>query len=125
MNGSSAPAESAPAAETANPPDSPPITRPMPVSYWYQHIETGERYYTVQVYSWRSKSNARQGLEELRNKGYAAYVIERENSRGEELCKLRFGKFPTRVDAEKAAAAFSKNEKMDAIVIASNIKISI
>ena len=100
-------------------------TSPAVKSHWYNKIEKGDRYFTIQVYSWRDKTTARQSLAELREKGYSAYVIERKNSKGEELCKIRFGKYPTRAGAEKMAAAFNKSEMLNAIVVASNIKISL
>lgn len=72
--------------------------------------------FSIQVGAFRSPENSARALEELRNRGYEPYVVERPGSRNRVLHTVRVGRYADRAEALQAAADFRRRERMAAIV---------
>lgn len=72
--------------------------------------------FTLQLAAFRGTEKAQELADELKEKGYYAYVIPVRNSKGETWHLIRMGKFRTREEAQDFAALFQEKEKMDAFV---------
>ncbi len=76
--------------------------------------------YTIQVAAFKEMERAQKVANELKEKGYDAYVVSTYNSKGEAWDLKKVGKFKTREEAQDFASLFQRKEGMEAIVEESN-----
>ena len=76
---------------------------------------SGERY-TLQVAAFATPDEARKIVNEYRGKGYNAYTVEIENSRGEKWTLVKIGKYGSIEQAWSQAAVFKKREGTEVFV---------
>lgn len=72
--------------------------------------------YTIQVAAFEEMERAQKVANELKEKGYDAYIVSTYNSRGEAWDLIKVGEFKTKEDAQDFASLFQKKEGMEAIV---------
>jgi cell division septation protein DedD len=72
--------------------------------------------YTIQVAAFEEIERAQRVANELKEKGYNAYIVPIYNSRGEAWNLIKVGKFKTKEEARDFASLFQKKENMEAIV---------
>lgn len=72
--------------------------------------------YTLQVAAFATPGEARKLVNEYRGKGYNAYTVEIENSRGEKWTLVKIGKYGSIEQAWSQAAVFKKREGAEAFV---------
>jgi cell division septation protein DedD len=77
-------------------------------------IETDK--YAIQVAAFKEMERAQRVTNELKEKGYDAYMISTYNSRGEAWNLVKVGKFKTKEEAQDFASVFQKKESMETIV---------
>lgn len=75
--------------------------------------------YTIQVGAYRTKSNADRQVAQLREKGFDAYIHEKNDKDQKAWYFVRFGGFEDFGAADKALAAFKEQERMDGAVVRS------
>ncbi|MCL4245555.1 MAG: SPOR domain-containing protein [Candidatus Dadabacteria bacterium] len=85
---------------------------------------TGESY-TLQVAAFATPAEARKIVNEYRGKGYNAYTVEIENSRGEKWTLVKIGKYGSIEQAWSQAAVFKKREGKEVFVEALNQKTAV
>ncbi len=79
--------------------------------------------YTLQVVAFTKPKEAQQAVGIYRNKGYDAYTIEHENSRGEVWNLVRIGKFETRTKALLHARHFINSEGQEVLIDTYYLKV--
>ncbi|MER3445588.1 MAG: hypothetical protein C4291_01550 [Candidatus Dadabacteria bacterium] len=79
-------------------------------------VETEINKYTIQVAAFKGIERAQRIANELKEKGYDAYIVPTYNSRGGAWNLIRVGKFKTKEEALDFASLFQKKEGMEAIV---------
>lgn len=72
--------------------------------------------YTLQVAAFATPEEARKAVAGYRSKGYNAYTVEVENSRGEKWILVKIGKYSNIEQAWSQAAVFRKSEGKEAYV---------
>ncbi len=72
--------------------------------------------YTVQVGAFLEKDNAEDLAEDLKDKGYAPYIISVWDSMKRQWHTVRLGDYDTQEEAAKAAGEFAKKERMAASI---------
>lgn len=72
--------------------------------------------YTLQVAAFPTAEDGRRAVAEYRAKGYNAYTVEVENSRGEKWTLVKIGKYSNIEQAWSQAAVFRKSEGKEAYV---------
>ncbi|HML94975.1 MAG TPA: SPOR domain-containing protein [Thermodesulfobacteriota bacterium] len=72
--------------------------------------------YTLQVAAFATPDEARKVVNEYRGKGYNAYTVEIENSRGEKWTLVKIGKYGSIEQAWSQATVFKKREGAEAFV---------
>ncbi len=80
-----------------------------------QKPSSGESY-TLQVAAFATPDEARKIVNEYRGKGYNAYTVEIENSRGEKWTLVKIGKYGSIEQAWSQAAVFKKREGTEVFV---------
>jgi DedD protein len=68
--------------------------------------------WSVQAHSYPDAKPATDLVDRLKNKGYNAFVTE-ANVKGKVWYRVRVGRFGSREEAEKTAAALRSNESLD------------
>lgn len=81
--------------------------------------------YTLQVAAFAKPEDARKAVAEYRAKGYGAYTVEIQNSRGEKWTLVKIGRYGSMELAWSQAAAFKKREGKEAYVEALNQKTAV
>jgi cell division protein FtsN len=76
--------------------------------------------YTIQVGAYRTKSNADRQVAQLREKGFDAYLDEKNDKDQQAWYFVRFGGFKDFGSADKALAAFKEQERMDGAIVRSD-----
>jgi cell division septation protein DedD len=76
-------------------------------------------WFTIQVSTLLDKAATDSYTSKLKQKGFPAYIVENQTSKGKPLYKIRIGKYKTRAEAEKAAQSYKKQEKKPGIVVQS------
>lgn len=89
-----------------------------------QKPQARERY-TLQVAAFATSEEARKAVAGYRAKGYNAYTVEVENSRGEKWTLVKIGKYSNMEQAWSQAAVFKKSEGKEAYVEALNQKTAV
>jgi hypothetical protein len=89
-------------------------------------IAEGKTYFTVQVCTLLilGKDAAETFTNELRQKGYPAYLIETKTKKGKHIYKIRIGRYKTRAEAREMALSFQNREKKLFLIFKSEIDIS-
>ena len=72
--------------------------------------------YTLQVGAFATKADAEKAVNEYRGKGFGAYTIEVENSKGEKWNLVKIGKYSSIEQAWNQSAIFRKSVGKDAYV---------
>lgn len=85
----------------------------------------GRESYTLQVAAFATPEDGRRAVAEYRAKGYNAYTVEVENSRGEKWTLVKIGRYGSIEQAWSQAAAFRKSEGKEAYVEALNQKTAV
>jgi cell division septation protein DedD len=78
--------------------------------------------YTIQVAAFDEMEKAQKIANELKVKGYNAYIVSTYNSRGEAWDLIKVGKFKTKEEAQDFASLFQEKENMEAIVEELNVQ---
>ncbi len=86
--------------------------------------QTGESY-TLQVAAFATPEDGRKAVAQYRAKGYNAYTVEVENSRGEKWTLVKIGRYGSIEQAWSQAAAFRKSEGKEAYVEALGQKTAV
>lgn len=89
-----------------------------------QKPQARERY-TLQIAAFATSEEARKVVAGYRAKGYNAYTVEVENSRGEKWTLVKIGKYSNIEQAWSQAAVFKKSEGKEAYVEALNQKTAV
>lgn len=76
--------------------------------------------YTIQVGAYRTKSNADRQVAQLLEKGFDAYLDEKNDKNQQAWYFVRFGGFKDFGSADKALAAFKEQERMDGAIVRSD-----
>jgi cell division protein FtsN len=76
--------------------------------------------FTIQVGAYRSKDNADRQVTLLREKGFDAYIYEKDDKDQQAWYFVRFGRFENFGSASKALTIFKDQEHMDGAVVRSN-----
>jgi cell division septation protein DedD len=79
-----------------------------------------ENEYTLQVAAFKKMDRAQKVVDELKGKGYDAYIVPADNSREENWNLVRIGKFKTKEEAGNFATVFKETEGMAAILKEAN-----
>ncbi|HEY7555365.1 MAG TPA: SPOR domain-containing protein [Candidatus Binatia bacterium] len=74
--------------------------------------KTNDMGWSVQAHSYPDAKSATDLVDRLKNKGYNAFVTE-ANVKGKVWYRVRVGRFGSREEAEKTAAALRSNESLD------------
>lgn len=85
----------------------------------YSNANEGNEY-TLQVAAFKKMDRAQKVVDELKGKGYDAYIVPAYNSREENWNLVRIGKFKTKEEAGNFATLFKETEGMAAILKESN-----
>lgn len=85
----------------------------------------GRESYTLQVAAFATPEEARKAVAGYRAKGYNAYTVEVENSRGEKWILVKIGKYSNIEQAWSQAAVFRKSEGKEAYVEALGQKTAV
>jgi cell division septation protein DedD len=72
--------------------------------------------YTLQVAAFAEMERAQKLVNELKEKGYDAYIVSTRNSRGEAWNFIKVGRFKTKEEAQDFADSFQEKETLEAIV---------
>ncbi|MGE5443193.1 MAG: SPOR domain-containing protein [Ignavibacteriales bacterium] len=72
--------------------------------------------YTIQVAAFEEMGRAQRVANELKEKGYDAYIVSTYNSKGKAWDLIKVGKFKTKEEAQDFASLFQRKESMGAIV---------
>jgi len=76
----------------------------------------GSMAYSIQVGAFLIEDNAKQLLKELESKGHKAHIFTAKDSKDRLWHAVRIGSYASWQEASQAASAFSKQEKIGAIV---------
>jgi len=88
-------------------------------------FETGRAYFTIQVASFATKPFAESSLKRLKQKGYPAYLVVKENADSSVLYKLRVGKYKTLNQARTVAESWHDSQIKSYIIVQSKDDISL
>jgi cell division septation protein DedD len=72
--------------------------------------------YTLQVGAFADKADAEKAVNEYRSKGFSAYTVEVENSKGEQWNLVKIGKYASLEEAWSQSSLFKRTEGKDAYV---------
>lgn len=78
--------------------------------------ESGVYGYTLQIAAFASPEDAQEAADDYRSKGYNAYTVQVENSRGEKWNLVKIGKYRSIEQAWNQSALFKRREGKDAYV---------
>jgi cell division septation protein DedD len=78
--------------------------------------EQAKARFTLQVGAFNNSEEAQQWVNQLKNKGYAAYQITGSAAAKGMLYRVRVGRFPSLQDARQFALIFEKKEKIKTII---------
>ncbi len=78
--------------------------------------ETGSYRYTLQIAAFATPEDAQKAVNDYRSKGYNAYTVQVENSRGEKWNLVKIGKYRRIEQAWNQSALFKRREGKDAYV---------
>ncbi|MEW6145592.1 MAG: SPOR domain-containing protein [Thermodesulfobacteriota bacterium] len=81
-----------------------------------QSERTPKRGYTLQVGAFADKAQAEKAASDYRSKGFSAYTVQVENSRGETWNLVKIGKYGSIEQAWSQSAAFKRSVGKDAYV---------
>ncbi len=81
-----------------------------------QTEQTGKGRYTLQVGAFADKADAEKAVNEYRSKGFNAYTVQVENSRGETWNLVKIGKYSSIEQAWSQSAIFKRSEGKEAYV---------
>ncbi len=81
-----------------------------------QTEQTGKSRYTLQVGAFADKADAEKAVNEYRSKGFNAYTVQVENSRGETWNLVKIGKYSSIEQAWSQSAIFKRSEGKEAYV---------
>jgi len=81
-----------------------------------QTEQTGKSRYTLQVGAFADKADAEKAVNEYRSKGFNAYAVQVENSRGETWNLVKIGKYSSIEQAWSQSAIFKRSEGKEAYV---------
>jgi cell division protein FtsN len=108
-------------AKIAPPPSDLPVmnVEPTPTALSSNKPKT-EASYSIQVGAFRAKNNADRQVAQLREKGFDAYLYEKNNKEQRTWYFVRFGHFENFGSADKALTAFREQAQMDGAIVRSN-----
>ncbi len=81
-----------------------------------QPQKTSRRGYTLQAGAFADKAQAERAVNEYRSKGFSAYTVQVENSKGETWNIVKVGKYSSIEEAWSQSAAFKRSVGKDAYV---------
>jgi cell division septation protein DedD len=81
-----------------------------------QPEKTSKKGYTLQVAAFADKAQAEKAVSDYRSKGFSAYTVQVENSKGETWNLVKIGKYGSIEQAWSQSAAFKRSVGKDAYV---------
>jgi cell division protein FtsN len=81
-----------------------------------QPEKTPKKGYTLQVGAFADKAQAEKAVSDYRSKGFSAYTVQVENSKGEKWNLVKIGKYGSIEQAWSQSAAFKRSVGQDAYV---------
>jgi cell division septation protein DedD len=78
--------------------------------------------FTIQVGSYRNKTNAENMMALLSRKGYEAYIFENTDAKARPWYVVRFGHFPARQAAQRALSAYEDKEQKKGMIARSGVR---